>query len=217
MTGSWGAAVKIANQSTRLKKAIDHAVAQEAHQIRRDIIKGITEQAPGGRAFDPLSQLTLALRKVKGFRGKKILIVTAGLRNSVTVNKKATGKYWVGVQRSARSKDGKSLANVAAVQELGATVVVRVTPKMKKFLMMALRKSGIGTREKGRDRGGRFKKSKFVASGAGQITSGVLVIKIPARPFMRPVIERAASNPVAVQRRFTQRIAQDMGIGFGVP
>ena len=84
LVGDWSKAKQILGNATALKQAINYAVLQEAHQARRDVIKGITAQAPGGKQFEPLSAMTLALRRARGFRGRKALLVTAGLRNSVT-------------------------------------------------------------------------------------------------------------------------------------
>lgn len=204
MVGDWSKASAILGASSKLTKAIDNAVAQEAHYARREIIKGITDQAPGGKRFEPLSALTLALRKAKGFRGSKIMMVTAGLRNSVTTHRSGKGKYFVGVLRTARSKDGKSMVNVASVHELGATFVIRVTPKMRRFLMMQLRKAGIATRSNSR-------------GGEGGLSKGVIVVRIPARPFMQPVFDKINGDPYAQQKRFAQRISKDMGLTLGDP
>jgi hypothetical protein len=97
-------------------------------------------------------------------------------------------------------------------------VVIRVTPKMRIFLMVQLKKAGFAAKEKtagGRDKGGRFKKSKFVSSGTGQLSKGVIVVKIPARPFIGPVIKKIASNPAAMQRRLAHRIAVQMKMALG--
>lgn len=220
LTGDWALAKSILSKSAQLKAAINDAVLQEAHQARRDIIKGITEQAPAGKQFDPLSPMTLALRRAKGFRGKKILMVTGGLRNAITVKRTGAGAVYVGVLRSAKSKDGKQLFNIARVQELGGVIVIRVTPRMRKWLMIQLRKVGYGTREKSdqkRGAGGRFKKKAFVASGGGQLSQGVLIIKIPARPFIAPVIEKILSDPTGLKRRMGHRIAKSMNMALGKP
>lgn len=217
LVGNWSGVRNALAQSNQLKQAINKAALQEAHDARRDMIKGITQQAPGGRSFQALSAITLAIRKARGFRGKKVLLVTAGLRNSITVKQMGSGKIYVGVLRSARSKDGRSMINVARMQELGGTVVIRVTPKMKKWLMIQLRKAGFGSREKRRGKDGRKLKSRFVPSGRGQLASGVLVIKIPARPFMQPIIDNIARNPGALRKRMAERIAREMKMILGEP
>lgn len=209
LIGDWSKAGAILGDVAKVKAAIDWAVMQEAQQARRDIVKGITAQAPGGQQFAALSAITLALRKAKGFGGKKTLIVTSGLRNSITVKRFGLGRAFVGVMRGARSKDGRELFNVARIHENGGTVVIRVTPKMKRYLMMQLRKSGFGVKA------GRDKRGKFTKGSAGQISSGVLVIHIKARPFIRPVIERIESKPAEMKKRLTQRISRKLGLTLG--
>lgn len=216
LVGDWSTARDILSQSARLKKAIHTATLLEAHNARREIVKGIRDQAPAGQAFAPLTALTLAIRRARGFRGKKILLVSGGLQRSITVKQTASGKVFVGVLRSARTKDGKSAYNIARVHEEGALYVVRVTPKMRAFLMAQLKKSGLGRTEKGRDTSGRFKKAKFKSTG-GQMASGAMVIRIPARPFMAPVLERLAQDKEGLKKRFAHRIAKDMGLALGRP
>jgi hypothetical protein len=213
--GDWSKAAAILGDVQRVKKAINWAVVQEAQQARRDIVKGITSQAPGGRPFAALSAITLALRKAKGFGGQKALIRTAGLRNSITVKQAGPGKAFVGVLRGAQSKDGRAMVNVARVHEEGATIVIRVTPKMRKWLMMQLRRAGFGVKKTGRDKKGKFTKGKFKSSGTGQISKGVMVIRIVARPFIRPVIEKINSQPDALRRRLAGRISKKLGMTLG--
>lgn len=213
LLGDWSKAGAILGDVGRVKQAIDWAVLQEAHQARRDIIKGITAQAPGGRPFAALSAITLAIRKAKGFNGKKALMRTAGLRNSITVKRVGSGLSFVGVLRSARSKDGREMYNVARVHENGATMVIRVTPKMRMWLMIQLRKSGFGSKV-GRNKKGKFTKGRFRSSG-GQLSKGVIVVKIVARPFIRPVIERIEAHPTEMQQRLASRISKKLRLTLG--
>jgi hypothetical protein len=214
MIGDWKRARAFLDDSHSLKAAIDQAVFAEAQDVRRKIVKGITNQAPGGKKFAELSAMTLALRKARGFRGTKALLVTASLRNAINVKRQGPGRAFVGVMRGARTKDGKNLVNIAAVHEFGMVVVVRVTPKMRAYLMAALTKAGFGEKVGGRDSGGRFKKHKFKSSGTGMLSRGVLVIKIPARPFIGPVIEELKKNPEAVRKRLALRIGQRLGLAL---
>jgi len=217
LTGDWSKAKGILGDSTNLKAAINYAVQQEAQQVRRQIVKGITSQAPGGKQFAPLAATTLALRKAKGFKGSKALLISGGLRGSVVAKPMSTGKAFVGVLRNARGKDGKELVNIAQVHEFGATIVIRVTPRMRRFLMAGLSKSKLGKPKEsgGRDKGGRFKKWKFKASGGGQLSKGVIVIKVPARPFIGPVIDQVLANPKALRRRLATRIAKKLRLALG--
>jgi hypothetical protein len=188
-TGDWGKARKLfANLSKTATGAADAAVQQEAHYLRGKIVQGITDQAPGGRSFKPLSPLTIAARRMRGFRGTKALMVRGDLRNSITVMRQGT-KTFVGVLRTATAKDGKKLINIANVHEFGQVIVMKLTPKMRRFLAVLYKKAGIPR-----------------VSSAGGGGKDTVVIRIPARPFLRPVFEKDA-KPADVKRRLEERMA----------
>ncbi|MCP4680462.1 MAG: hypothetical protein GY854_34255, partial [Deltaproteobacteria bacterium] len=64
-TGDWALARKLlATEAVGLKRAIDMALRQEAQELRKEIVQGITKQSPGGKSFKSLSPLTLASRKL---------------------------------------------------------------------------------------------------------------------------------------------------------
>lgn len=211
-TGDWAKAAEYLNTSAQLKKAIHYAVEKEAHDARRLMIKGITEQAPGGKAFTPLKAITLAIRRARGFRGSKALIVTGTLRNSITVKRVGTGQVWVGVLRTSRGPDGRQLYNIAKIQEEGATLTVRQTPKMHAYLMVMLRKAGYKQfKRTGKE---RFDKRNWKVTGYTKQTRTV-VIRIPPRPFIRPVIEKMFSNPIEVRNRMAKRVAIRMKLMLG--
>lgn len=244
--GDWGAMARIARtMNARFKRALEVAVLQEAHMLRGLIVKGIASQAPGGAAFRPLSPLTIALRKVFGGGGSKALIATGALRGSITVTRvPGSGpKAFVGVLRSAKGKSGKSLANIGAIHEFGATI--RKTAKMNRFLHAVARQAGlakeglqvggtIGRAFKDKTgrwhaQGGKFLSGKQLAqvkaaeaamkaarkaARKGGGDKGNAVIQIPARPFIGPVLSKYA-KPEDVKRRFYQRVAKAMGGDFG--
>lgn len=191
--GDWRKAQAILSSApTRLKVAMEVATAQEAQLFRNKIVEGFRTQAPGGKRFRPLRPLTLAIRRFTGKRSTKALIVDGDLRNSIKAVR--TGEGWfVGVLKSARSRDGRKLVDVAAVHEFGSrTFTVEVTPKMRRFLMMVI------SAELGGPSGGR-----------GGLKRGILVIRIPARPFIRPVFEKWG-QPALVKRRFMSRVGRLM-------
>ena len=190
-TGDWALARRIlAGGGARLKGAVATALRQEAQVLRKEVVEGITKQAPGGQAFSPLAATTLAARALKGFGGTKALIRRGDLRNSITVVVEGDEAF-VGVLRKARGRGGSSLANVAETQEFGAgPFVVPMTPKMRRFLFVLLKKAGV----------------EPSSSGGGK---GVVVIRIPPRPFLRPAFE---SFKKGVQKRFLQRIARAIGL-----
>ena len=192
-TGDWAMARRLLTGApVKLKAAVGTAIRQEAQLLRKDIVQGITKQAPGGKPFKPLSPLTLAARKMKGRGGTKALMVRGDLRNAVAAIVKGDEAF-VGVPRKARGKDGKSVVDVAEVQEFGAgPIVIPMTPAMRRFLFALLRRAGV---EK--------------SGGSGR---GVVVVQIPARPFLRPAFKQFEKG---AQKRFLRRVAALMGMAAG--
>lgn len=196
--GQWPLARRILAGGRRVKDAIGKAVLQEAQFFRTKIVEGLREQAPGGKPFAPLAPTTLAIRRFRGFKGTKALMVRGDLRNSIAVVKHQGGVF-VGVLRTARSTGGQSLVNVAAVHEFGSRpIVLKLTPKVRRFLYAAFRAAGLDSPVS--DRPG----------------TGIAVIKVPARPFLRPVFEKYAEAE-DVSRRFLERVARNLGGEFGTP
>lgn len=198
LLGDWQKAQRIVGtMGQKFKMASQRAMMQEAQFLRAEIVKGIREGAPGGKAFKELSHLTLAMRKGTGFKGTKPLIRRGELRGSVVVKTEQGGAF-VGVLKSARSKDGKSLVNIAEVHEYGAgPFVVPITPKSRRFYHAAMARAGY-VPFRGKHPGTRVQ---------------VAIIKIPARPFLRPVFDKFA-KPEDVRERFYARLAgvfEDVG------
>ena len=197
--GPWAKVGRLlATAPRRMQAAFDKALWQEGQFLRTKIVEGIREQAPGGRAFTPLAPTTLAIRQFRGFRGSKALIVQADLRNSITVVRDGD-RVLVGVLRTARNRAGKSLVDIAALQEYGSRpIVVHLTPRARAFLHAAFRHAGLdGPR-------------------SGQPGTGIAVIQIPPRPFLAPVFDKYA-QPEQVSRRFLERVAALLGGDFGRP
>ena len=176
--GDWSRAQKFLREGPdRANRGLKVSLRREAELFRKGVVKGIAEGAPGGKKFKKLSKFTLAMRKSRGFRGRKPLIRGGDYRRSFKVVE-APGGVFVGVLRAARGKNGESLVNIAAVQEFGATITIRMTDKMRKFLAMTFRKAGL---------------PKPTTS-----TKSTLVVIIPARPVLQPVADKL--RPGAVKR-----------------
>jgi hypothetical protein len=195
-TGDWALARKILTCApVRLQGAVGMALRQEAQLLQKEIATGITKQAPGGEPLRKLSPLTLAARRLAGFGGTKALIVHADLRNAITAIVRGVQAF-IGVPRKAKGKAGKPLVDVAWVHEFGAgPFIVPITPAMRRYLFALLSKVQKAQRQQG--------------SG-----SGVLVVTIPARPFLRPafrVFEKGASS------RFLRRVALALGLVAKAP
>lgn len=195
--GDWQLARQLVSTAQkRLKDATDKAVLQEAQFFRTKVVEGIREQAPGGQPFKPLAPTTLAIRRFRGFKGTKALLVHGDLRNSIVVVKEASGVF-VGVLRSAKGGAGQPLVNVAAVHEFGSRpIAIKLTPKARRFLHAAFRAAGL-------DR-----------PAGDKPTTGIAVIKVPARPFLRPVFDKHG-DPEEVSQRFLSRVARLLGGDFG--
>ena len=189
-TGDWARARRLLTAAPqRLQAAIGTAVRQEAHALRNEIVQGLTRQAPGGEPLKPPSPLTIAARQLEGFGGSKALIVRGDLRNSITVIVQGDEAF-IGVSRSARSKDGASMVDLAKLHEFGgAPVIIPMTPKMRRFLFALLRQAG-----------------KEPTGGSGR---GVIVVQVPARPFLRPAFDKFREG---AGRRFLERVARDLGL-----
>jgi phage gpG-like protein len=195
--GAWQAVRRILDSAPkRIRAAEEKAVLQEAQFFRAKIVEGLRSGAPGGQAFLPLAPTTLAIRKLRGFGGTKPLIQHGDLRNSIAVVKEGGGVF-VGVLRSAKSRGGGSLVDIAALHEFGSRpIVVKITPKVRAMLHAAFRKAGL---DQPRD---------------DRPSTGVAVIRIPARPFLRPVFEEHGKTD-EVAKRFRARVAVLLGRGFG--
>ena len=189
-TGDWARARRLLTAAPqRLQAAIGTAVRQEAHALRNEIVQGLTSQAPGGETLKPPSPLTIAARQLEGFGGSKALIVRGDLRNSITVIVQGDEAF-IGVSRSARSKDGASMVDLAKLHEFGGPpVIITMTPKMRRFLFALLRQAG-----------------KEPTGGSGR---GVIVVQVPARPFLRPAFDKFREG---ASRRFLERVARELGL-----
>ncbi len=186
-TGDWRKAQALLTRGTReLGRSVDRALAQEAHALRAALVEGLDKQAPAGQPLAPLAPLTIAARQLRRFRGTKVLIRTAELRNALAVIRRASIVF-VGIPGSARGRDGRSLSARAEAHEFGTgPTVVPITPRMRRFLFALYRQAG-------RTPGGTPGTSK-----------GVVVIHMPPRPFLRPVL---AAFQVGATRRFLARVA----------
>ncbi len=207
--GDWakvGAIVK--TMQGKYESAVRQALLKEAHFLRGKMVERITQ----GTGFAPLSPLTLAIRKAKGGGGDKPLIQTGALRKGITVVQVGGGglggSVFVGIHRNTKGKGGKSMVNIASIHEFGASWSMQMTPRMRRFLHAVLKNAGPAARD---PKTGKFTRGKFLG-GAGSGT-GTIAITIPARPFIRPVLDEYG-KPSAVKRRFIDNVLKAMGGDF---
>jgi len=71
----------------------------------------------------------------------------------------------------------------------GPPVIIPMTPKMRRFLFALLRQAG-----------------KEPTGGSGR---GVIVVQVPARPFLRPAFDKFREG---ASRRFLERVATELGL-----
>jgi hypothetical protein len=190
-TGDWAKAASLLRSGPlKMRGAIGMALRQEAQLLRKEIVQGITRQAPGGEPFRPLSPLTIAARKLAGFGGTKALMRRGDLRNAVSVVVKEHEAF-VGILRKAKGKDGRSLVNLAEVHEYGkGPIIIPMTPAMRRYLFLLLKRAGV-TKKTGRGK-------------------GVVVTSIPARPFLRPAFDKFSRG---ARKRFLSRVARLLKMG----
>jgi hypothetical protein len=119
LTGDWKQvrAKLEKNPGARLRMAIRTATLRNSMLLVREIKKGIRDQAPGGKAFAPLAQVTI---KRKG--SSKALIDTGFLLAKITERILSDGSAFVGLLRGTTNKAGGDLVNIGAVMEYGATI-----------------------------------------------------------------------------------------------
>ena len=199
-TGEWQKAITdisaIASPGV-FQRAMRKTLQQDGIWLRKQIVTGIRKQAPAGKKFKPLAASSVATRRFRGFRGQKALIRSGDLRNSIQVKMVGTAAF-VGALRSKRSRDGRSLANIARAQEFGTKPkAVTITPKMRRFLFAMLRTT---------------KATRGVAGAGG----GVIIIKIPPRPFLRPVFDKFGA-PSVIRPRLMARLQLNMKGKLGRP
>ncbi len=115
-------------------------------------------------------------------KSSKTLIEKGDLRNSVTVIQGGRHEAFIGIPQAGGAAD------LASVLEKGRTIVMRMTPKMLAYLHATL----------------GSKASKIPSKGP---STGVLVIHIPARPFMEPTFAEEESK---VEKKFEALVLSNL-------
>jgi hypothetical protein len=192
--GEWETTIRTLARAPRdFAEAKKTALLQEAQMFRTKIIEGMREQAPAGQAFRPLAPSTIAMRKFLGFKGSKALMRRGDLRNSIVVHEIGEDVF-VGIMRNAKSRTGEPMIDIAKLNEYGSKpIVIKITPKMAALLHMAFRKAG----------------GSMNRMGPPRASTGLIVVQIPARPFLAPVFEKYGASDEA-QRRYAERVAKFM-------
>jgi len=191
--GDWAPVLSTLKNAPRdFREAKHRALLKEGEFFRGKVVEGMRDQAPGGVAYKPLSPTTIAVRKLLGFKGTKALIERGDMLRSVTVFD-LSEEVFVGILRTAKSQDGKSLADIAQLNENGSNpIVIKMTPKMAALLHAAFRANGQTNR-----------------MGPPRQSTGIIVVQIPARPTFGPVFA-VYGEPNAANKRFAERFVKEM-------
>lgn len=187
LVGDWKKArVLLAGMPAKVQNALEVGLRKEGRKAETLIKTNIQKGPP-----PPLAGTASGARGKGGkFVKTKALNVTGDLRGSVTVLDAGLLQIFIGIPRNAPKHGGKA-CNLAAIHEFGKTITIHMTKKMRKFLFGVLFKDKARTGPK--------------HSGGG---GGILVIRIPARPFIRPAF---AELQPGFNARMTERVAKALG------
>lgn len=210
LTGPWGplgAFLQKASIKERWERAIDRAIGKEAHRIAKLIIDSFNNQGHGGTKWEPPSEQTLKMRRARGKRGRtKALLVNGDLKGSIKVKKAESMSWFVGVHRTAKAKrTGKSLANVGAIHEFGTkSYSIRVTKKMRAYFWF------LHLKTRGAWRAGSGRRPPKYMIMPIHPSKTVIQMRIPARPFIRPVWDSEG-------KEWGERVVQQTLVEIGWP
>lgn len=148
---------------------------REAEQFHADVRVGLISGSPGGKAFAPLSPLTVALHG----KGKGVLRRSEQMLGEIAVIREGdTFKITV---RGGRTR-------IADIHEGGRTFKRKLSRKQLRWLFAAMKAAGVKP-GKGRKGGPiRDQQGKFISKAQRAALVGMTVI--PPRPFFGPVYAR---------------------------
>lgn len=196
-TGDWARMQHVLRGvATKSGGIIDDSIRAEAElaaaKVRENIDSG---GALGGERWPELSTTTLAIspsaRPLLGKHGE--------MRDAVKAHKLRKGIFMVGIARGTLSRSGVDLSLVGAVHESGAQLTVSWTPKRLRMFWGLVGKF-LDRRDK------PYRRPRKGTSG-----TKTTVVRIPPRPFLRPMLARMRTPTYGlkgrVQQYFMRRIA----------
>ncbi len=194
LIGDWARGVSTFNGlPERFQAALNEAAMEEGEAMRSRIVDQLTHGD-----FAPLSPLTAVFA-----RGRTIGTPLSGLAKDVVV-KRVGDAVFVGIQTSGSGS--MSRADIAELHERGAEFDVVPSDKQRRFIMTCLREAGLlAPRIPGAPRA--------QPGGSGP---GVIHIRIPARPWLQPVVDEWC-KPDDVKRRFEERVTTKLRGQLGMP
>lgn len=195
--GPWGTVAQaFAQAEVDVDQALTVALHQEANLYLRALKEGIRGGAPGGVPLRPLARSTI-LQK----RSSKPLINTGDMLRSIKIHMLNPRAIFVGIARGEQSstslaRSGKSAASaktldyIGSIHEHGTGVYFQtVTKRQEVYFKRAL---------------------KPIGAVSHTIKAGdVLYMRVPERPFVKPVAELLAKD---APERVSRRVMQHMGL-----
>lgn len=212
-TGDWEEVRKLLQTLKKGGKLWEGVIAMEAKNAATLVKRNHASQGKlTGTTWPKLASLTRRMKK-----SKRMLFESGQLAKAIGAQK--NGNTWfIGVITNDAHKGSKiGLQDLARVHEYGTTIVQQWTAKQRAMFFMLLKKYGQmrrGKKKSGarppaqRDPSGRFVRPKAIPKGAM-----VVVIKIPARPFVFPVLRRLyLDSQDTVERRILARMKSALKI-----
>jgi hypothetical protein len=193
--GAWREVGRLLKDGPKfMRKSVEKELREFAKELRDKIVEGVEAQAPGGKAFKPLKKTTLAARRFRGFDSQKALIGSEkkNLLESITVRKKGD-KIVVGVFGTRKGHGGIGVEGAGEINEYGKTILIPYTAKMRRFLHAMFKQEGL--------------------SKPGNGNKDIIKVKVPARPFVDPVIKKYASS-AAISKRIGDKVRNNLKSAF---
>ena len=156
--------------------------------------KSARAQAAMAKKINAINAKTSWRAISKGMKvGTKALINHGDLIGNIRhVHKRGTS--FVGILRSTKGSGTKPLVNIAAIHEYGfGPFAVKMTPKQRRWLAMMYRTTGLPPK---------------TGKGGG----GTVTIRIPARPYLRPVFRMRYGDKSAATARIMALVRANLGV-----
>lgn len=171
--------------------AIQAALKEEGAYYAEKIVEGMDSGSPGGKPFTPLKQSTIDTREALGIKSRDPLNETGALKKTIGYEVVKTTLFVGSMRAGSERSDKFDSVKLANIHEFGyGPIVIKVTPAMRAFLAITLGDKG----------------TKQVRPRQG---TGVIIINIPARPFITPIFEKYAKGNPGLNR-FTDRLLSHM-------
>lgn len=218
-SGDWDMTEKLLRRLKQSDKLMKGIVAAEARHAARLVLQNLNSRGKlTGTTWPKLKRATLKLKK-----RKSILMETKQMANAITAIQVGDGKWFIGVSSGEMHKGrggSITLAKLAATHENGAVITQVWTPKQMRafFAIMAkigMRRLSRRTAKKAvRPQRARGPDGRYAKLPRSPARKGItVVIRIPPRPFIYPVLEKLYDGAQSeVERRIMRRLESALKI-----